>query len=133
MEKKKKKSSKKYPGVEMLSDKEDLYGKKYRESLKKCCFGTGIICFACNAELPRHILACRICEYKYQFCGKCWNDHDIFVNRMRCVFCERERNDKICRLLRELGMEVPENNKEGLDLYQDDVIDKLLDKKAEYH
>jgi len=38
----------------------------------------------------------------------------------------RECNDKIYKLLRELGVEIPIDEYKGLDLYRDEAINKLL-------
>ena len=132
---KKKEKEKKYVGADALFNESDPYGEKYKKNAKKDLRKTESVCFTCGFVMGEFIgfsLACRICDYEYCFCPPCKPNYDIFVSRMRCIFCERKRNDQIGELLlkAEIISEIPKTDGSELDLYHDDFISKLLEEKS---
>jgi len=101
-------------------DVNDRYGIKYKETFRNLIFG----CFCCKGELSSHIMTCSDCNYGYNFCGKCYEDRELIVGLDTCIFCERQRNDKIMDILGIVNSE-----RRFGDLYCRKMIDEYINYK----
>ena len=129
LDKKNKKSSKDdyktYPLCIALKDKEDRYGHKFKNDFTHIPF----TCMCCNRRIRSYLIQCSVCDYEYSFCSKCKNDVSIIFGFGACIFCERERNDKISdALIKIVGP--PSKNIEN-DLYGRVIVEQLLQKYTE--
>src|SRR6478736_10572268 len=109
----------KYLIVDAMLDPNDRYGVKYKESLK------GFLpCICCRRGLSDNSITCPGCNYDYNFCDrKCLKNRCIVLG-FQCVFCHRQRNDDIIKIL---GGDT--NYDLHDDLYGNKTIDALLQMK----
>lgn len=115
------------PLIEALQDPNDVYGKEYR---RKMAPGEGLPrCIVCWKSLPSYCRTCSVCRFDFNFCKKCYKDHSIFINPMRCIFCERERNDNIVALLQKLSCDDWDPSlceTDGWDMYHTQKVDFMM-------
>ena len=109
-----------YPIINVIVDPNDRYGINYKEKLKSLLSP----CICCNLELSIHLKRCSICKYEYYFCKKCIKSKEEIMNFDRCLFCEREKNDKLINILNNCGYKFPQSSK--FDLFGSETIDMYI-------
>ena len=107
---------------EALFNKNDRYGKDYKNSV-----GNILCCVACNSGMTKTIITCPKCKFQYCFCTKCKSDVYLIIHGDECVFCKREFHDKIAKILSQNKDFIPSDPSE--DLFGNETIYKFLDEK----
>lgn len=111
-----------YPLVVTLKDTEDRYGHKFKNDFTHIPYA----CMCCNRRIKSYIVQCHSCDYEYSFCNKCKKEANILFGFGICLFCEREKNDKIVKALNKLCDE--EFKVDCNDFYGRKTIETLLEK-----
>jgi len=109
-----------YPIINVIVDPNDKYGINYKEKLKSRLSP----CICCNFDLSPHLILCSICKYEYHFCKKCVKSKEEIMNFDRCLFCEREKNDKLIAILNDCGYKFTLPSK--FDLFGSETVDMYI-------
>lgn len=111
-----------YPLYIALKDTADRYGHKFKDDFTHIPYA----CMCCNRRIRSYLVQCQSCDYEYSFCHKCKKEVDMLFGFGICLFCEREKNDKIISALNKLcdADEKADSN----DFYGRKTIENLLEK-----
>ncbi len=76
------------PGVLAITNGEDLFGEKYKQSLEGDCVPSSALCFLCKTSSEQNI-DCFYCEFKYGYCREHKDAISIVIMNGKCIFCLR--------------------------------------------